>query len=274
MKELNFTVDRNEDGMILRDYLSKQGLSKTLVKKAKTGGISVSGETVTVRKILKVGDSVRIVLPENNTENIPSIDIPIKIVYEDDYLLVADKPVNMPTHPSRGNSLPTLANAVIARLGENFVFRAINRLDRDTCGLVLIAKDAYCAGKLSLSMKNREFTKKYIALVEGIPNPSEGIITAPIRREAENSIKRVVAEDGKYALTEYKVLETYTDSSLLEICLHTGRTHQIRVHLSYIGHPLIGDFLYGRRDESGYFLRCHHLSFPHPITGEVININV
>lgn len=274
MKDIIYTVNEAENDMLLKDYLIKKGLSRTIIKKAKTDGIFVNGEKVTVRKVLRSGDKVRLILPMGSSESIEPINIPINIVYEDDYVLVVDKPTNMPTHPSKGNSLPTLANAVMARMGKDFVFRAVNRLDRDTSGLVLIAKDAHTASKLSLQIKERQIIKKYLALVEGIPDVEQGIINAPIRRESENSVKRMVAEDGKEAITEYNLIEKRDGGSLLEVTLHTGRTHQIRVHLSYLGHPLIGDFLYGKRSDNGYFLRCHYLEFKHPITSENIIISI
>ena len=274
MNELNFTVEKAEDGLLLREFLYMKGLSKTLVKKAKLGGLFVLGESVTVRRILSEGETVRVLLPDVRSEGIPPIAIPLKIVYEDDYLILVDKPSNMPTHPSKGNSLPTLANAIMARYGEDFTFRAVNRLDRDTSGLVLIAKDAFCANTLASSMKKGEFIKKYLARVLGRPTPSSGIIDLPIKRESEASLKRIVADDGKPAKTEYKVIKEEGNCSLLEIRLFTGRTHQIRVHMAHIGTPLLGDFLYGREDSGAYFLRCHSLSFPHPITKEILTFKI
>lgn len=272
--ELNYTVDASANGLSVKEFLYKNGLSVTLLKKAKIGGITVSGETVTVRKILSEGDTIRLVIPERSENSIEPIDIPLNIAYEDEYVMVIDKPMNMPTHPSKGNSLPTLANAVIARMGKDFIFRAVNRLDRDTSGLVLIAKDAHSASKLAAAMKKKEFEKKYVALVDGIVKDNHAIINAPIEREDKDSIKRTVREDGKEAITEYTVLERREDSTLLEVTIHTGRTHQIRVHLSYVGHPLKGDFLYGKRDEGGYLLRCYKLSFPHPATGKKITVKI
>ena len=272
MKNIVYTVEKKEDGMLLREFLTRRGLSKTLIKKTKPGGLSVEGEIVTVRRVLKAGDEVNVRLPEASSEKIKAIDIPMRVVYEDEYLLVVDKPTNMPTHPSRGNSLPTLANAVMSMQGESFVFRAVNRLDRDTSGLVLIAKDAHTANKLSQSMKKHEFSKKYLALIDGIPQKKQDTICAPIRRESEGSIKRIVADDGKPAITEYNVLYSTDGKSMVEVILHTGRTHQIRVHMAHIGHPLTNDFLYGTRADESYFLRCYELSFPHPTTSEIITI--
>ena len=274
MKEINFIVSESEENMSVKDFLIFKGLSKTIIKKAKIGGIFVCGEQVTVRHILKKSNKVKVILPAPQKERIKPIKIPIKVVYEDDFLLIVDKPKNMPTHPSRCNSLPTLANAVSAIMGEDFVFRTINRLDRDTSGLVLIAKDAHTASRLSLQMRNREITKKYLAIVNGVPTERTGIIDAPIRRELEGSMKRIVAPDGKEALTRYEVLKILGDNALVEVTPLTGRTHQIRVHFSYIGHPLVGDFLYGERTEDGYYLRCHHLCFVHPITCKKIEIKI
>ncbi len=274
LRELIFTVGKDENGMLLREFLDKKGLSKTLVKKAKGKGLFVSGELVTVRRVLSMGEEVKVSVLEVGSEGISPVCIPLTVVYEDEFILVVDKPRNMPTHPSRGNSLPTLANAVMALMGEGFVFRAISRLDRDTSGLVLIAKDSVSANTLSASMRKRKIIKKYLALAQGTFENHHGFINAPIKRESEDSVKRIVSEDGKDALTEYEVMETKDGNTLLEVTLHTGRTHQIRVHLAHIGHPLVGDFLYGKNSEDGYYLRCHNLIFPHPITGDIIEIKV
>ena len=256
----------------LKSYLYSLGLSVTLVKKAKYGGIMLNGKAVTVRAQVCVGDKIEIYLDEEKSEGIPPMDIPLSVIYEDDDLMAVDKPVNMPTHPSKGNNLPTLANAVMGYFGGNFVFRSVNRLDRDTSGIVIIAKNRISASNLSSSMKKGLWRKKYHAIVEGFPSPAEGRIDAPIERIEEGNIKRTVRDDGKRAITDYKVIEEYEDSSLCEITLLTGRTHQIRVHMSHIGHPLVSDFLYGTEGEREYFLRCKEISFPHPTTGETLII--
>ncbi len=271
MKEMIFEVTEEYSGKSVKELLLHRGLSATLLKKVKYGGISVGGKTVTVRAVPNVGDIVTVRTPEERSDGIPPMDIPLRIVFEDDHILVVDKPRNMPTHPSKGNSLPTLANAVMGLYGGDFVFRSINRLDRDTSGLVIIAKDQYSAGKLSESMKSGEFRKYYECRVEGIPEPREALIDAPIMREREGSIKRIVHDEGKRALTEYKVINTDEEGTLCRIRLYTGRTHQIRVHMAHIGHPLVGDFLYG--NERGEFhLRCIEIDFPHPLTGELLCI--
>ena len=257
---------------LLREFLSQKGLSKTLIKKAKPEGLFVNGERVTVRKQLSNGDTVEIRLPRESSESIPPMDISLNVVYEDDWILVVDKPKNMPTHPSKGNNLPTLANGVMAKFSGDFVFRAVNRLDRDTSGLVLVAKSELSAYKLSESMKHGEFSKKYLCITDGVPSPKKGRIDAPIRRLEEGNIKRIVANDGKRAITEYQVIKETELGALCEIRLLTGRTHQIRVHMAHIGTPLHDDFLYGRKCDGKYFLRCVEIGFPHPYTGEYITI--
>lgn len=257
----------------IKQFLLQNGLTATLIKKVKLGRVSINGKTVTMRADVNFGDKVTVTLPDEVSEGIPPIEMPLDIIYEDEYMLVVNKPKNMPTHPSRGNSLPTLANGIMAYFNGKHTFRSINRLDRDTSGIVLLAKDQYSAGILSKEMKRGRFSKKYVAVVEGILEKKSGIIDAPIRREAGGSIKRIVAEDGKRAVTEYHVISERDNESLVEIILHTGRTHQIRVHFSYIGHPLKNDFLYGRQNENeSYLLHCIELSLPHPKTGEILTL--
>lgn len=256
----------------MKEYLKSLGLSVSLVKEAKFGGIRLSGKVVTVRATVNEGELVELYLPEEKSENIPPINIPLKVIYEDEDIIAVDKPTNMPTHPSRGNNLPTLANAVMGYFSGDFVFRSITRLDRDTSGIVIIAKNRIAASILSDSMKHGLWKKKYHALVSGIPNPDRGVIDAPIERLCEGDIRRIVREDGKRAVTEYRVIEKYEDSALCEVILHTGRTHQIRVHMAHIGHALVSDFLYGKPCEKEYFLRCKEITLPHPKSKETITI--
>lgn len=258
--------------MSMKEFLRREGLSVTLIKKAKYGGIHLNGETVTVRATVNPGDKIEIYVDESRSEGIPPMDIPLTILYEDEDILAVDKPTDMPTHPSKGNNLPTLANAVMGYFGGIFVFRSVNRLDRDTSGIVIIAKNQMSAGALSASMKKGLWEKKYHALVEGTITPPEGVIDAPIERIEEGNIKRTVRPDGKRAVTKYRVIEDHGDCSLCEIILLTGRTHQIRVHMAHIGHPLVSDFLYGTKSEKEYYLRCKEIRFPHPRSGEIIII--
>ena len=267
MEKLVIEVTDIVGEMKLSDYLKRNcGFSGALITKVKYGGVSVSGETVTMRKAVKVGDIIEISLPEEKNEEIAPVDIPLNIVYEDEYILVVNKPCGMPTHPAKTVKVPTLANAVVNYVKGNFVFRAINRLDSGTSGLVIIAKDAYSAAKLGRAMKMGEIKKKYLALLSGIPTPNEGRIDAPIERECEGSLKRVVRCDGKESITDYKVIGEHGENAICELTLHTGRTHQIRVHMAYIGHPLLNDFLYGKDEGGIYFLHCYEITLPHPKT--------
>ncbi|MBE6537030.1 MAG: RluA family pseudouridine synthase [Ruminococcaceae bacterium] len=272
MKEMKITVTENYDGIKIVDFLKRgMSLSVSLVKKVKFGGVFINGVNVHMRAIVHTGDSVLVKLPDEQSENIAAKKIPLDIVYEDEYLIAVNKPSGMPTHPSRGNSLTTLAEGIMAYFApESFVFRAINRLDRDTSGIVIIAKDAVTADKLSKEMKRGGFVKKYSAIVSGVPSPEEATVDAPIERVSEGNIKREVRADGKRAITDYKVIKKLDNGdSVLDITLHTGRTHQIRVHMAYIGHPLRHDFLYGDKvDGKIYKLHAKSIEFTHPFKNE------
>ena len=260
--------------MRISEYLKNAlRLSVTLIKRVKYGGVFLNGENVHMRAEVKNGDQIEILLPEEKSEGIPPIDLPLDVLYEDEHLFAVCKPKNMPTHPSKGNSLPTLANAVMHYYGEGFTFRAVTRLDRDTSGIVLIAKTQYAAARLSEDMKAGRFQKIYTAVASGVPEKSSGVIDAPIRREAEGEMKRIVAPDGKRAITEYEVIGEREDgNAILSLRLLTGRTHQIRVHMAHVGPPLLGDFLYGEKNEEGYLLHCTKMEIPHPITGKTLTI--
>ncbi len=258
----------------IRDYLKNRlGFSTSLIAKVKYDNVILNGKPVHMRAMVKNGDEIQVIFPIEESENITPIDIPIEIIYEDDDIIAINKPTNMPVHPCRGNSLPTLANALRYYLGRPFVFRSVNRLDRDTSGIVLVAKSQLSAIRLCRQMQQNSMTKIYYAIVEG-EMPKRGIIDAPIAREHPDTLRRVVRDDGKKSLTEYELIEHTTDgNSLLRITLHTGRTHQIRVHMAHIGHPLVNDFLYGRqRSDEIYKLHCGELTFTHPSTGEEITL--
>ena len=271
MVETIFQANDITEPICIRQYLKNNlGFSTSLIARVKIGGVYINETEVHMRAILNPCDKVKIIYPDEDSENIKPIAIPLDIAYEDDYILAVNKPINMPVHPSKGNSLPTLAEAVRAYLNRPFVFRAVNRLDRDTSGLVIIAKDPLTAAILCRSIKAGEMKKIYLLIVEGIPTPSEGEIDAPIEREGEGCMKRIVREDGKSSLTKYRVIKAYGDgSSLVEAQPITGRTHQIRVHMAHIGHPLLNDFLYGKRVADGtYKLHCSRLELTHPHTGK------
>lgn len=274
MRKYEFTASDIDGSIKIRLFLKKCGFSTSLIAQVKMGGVYLNGENVHMRAEVKNGDKIEVYLKEEEPSEIKSIDIPLDIIYEDEYILAVSKPRDMPVHPSLGNSLPTLAECVMSYFRGSFVFRAVNRLDRDTSGLVIIAKDPLTAAVMCNSIKNGGLKKKYIAILANAPKEIIGEINAPIERESADSIKRAVRNDGKQSFTKYKVTKLLDDGrAMAEIEPITGRTHQIRVHMAYIGAPLYNDFLYGEKVADGtYFLHCCELKFTHPITKEALTL--
>ena len=227
------------------------------------------------RTVLKEHDILRILVPEEirSEESIIPVNIPLNILYEDEDILVLNKPSDMPVHPSAGNYENTLANGVAwyyKQKNESFVYRCINRLDRDTTGVLVLAKNPLSGALLSTQMKQRQIRRTYLALTDGI-TPEKGTISAPIARMDDSVITREVNfEHGETAITHYERLAVSDGYSLVELHLDTGRTHQIRVHMKYIGCPLPGDFLYHPVFDriSRQALHSFQLEFTHPITGK------
>lgn len=273
---LNYTISADEDGMIVLDFLRKQGFSRHILTamKADKEALSVNGAKAGGRTILAAGDHFRVRLLETvSSEGIVPTPMALSVLYEDEDILVINKPADMPVHPSIGNYTNTLANGVAAYLeskGETCPFRCINRLDRDTSGALILAKNALSAAILSVQMRNRQIRRTYLAVVEGI-TPKSGTISAPISRTDDSVIERHVDfQNGESAVTHYQRLEVKNNHSLLEIHLETGRTHQIRVHMGYIGHPLPADYLYHPVYDTFKRQPLHslQLEFHHPITGQ------
>lgn len=278
---LTYTIQPEQEGMQLLDFLRNKGFSRGILSsmKADKNAIQLNGERGFGKSVLQVGDSLHIHIPEaDNTENILPVRMDLSILYEDEDILVINKAADMPVHPSIGNYDNTLANGVtwyFKEKGQHFVYRCINRLDRDTTGALILAKNPYSAAVLSAQMKQRQIRRTYLAIVQGIA-PEQGTIDAPIGRAADSTIERQVDfANGESAVTHYERLATYHSYSLIELHLETGRTHQIRVHMKHTGHPLLGDFLYHPEDHSisRQALHCASLTFTHPITGETLTIN-
>lgn len=248
--------------------------SRTLSKLKKSGGIKVNGNVETVRFTMSENDLLTLSIEDTPSEKIEKTDIPLNILYEDDDILIVNKPLGMPTHPSQGHHTDTLANAVMYRYrDQDFTFRAITRLDGDTTGVVLIARNALSAQRLTDSLQNGGIKKEYAAVVLGIPEKKKGVVDAPILRCEDSVIKRKISPEGKNAITEYELDMTTDDGgySLVKAFPITGRTHQIRLHLSHIGNPIYGDFLYGIPiDGVRAYLHCRRLTFSHPMTKEII----
>lgn len=273
---IEYTVKKEDDGKTVKQIIEHRfALSSRLLSRLKNeGGIKTNGVPVTVRYIVKQGDILTLQCIDKSEKNIEPVNIPLDVLYEDDSILAVNKPLGMPTHPSFGHHTDTLANAVMYRYRhEGFTFRAITRLDADTTGVVLVARDPLSAQRLTKSLGCGKLSKEYTALVDGIPKNEKGSIEEPIARCEDSVIKRKIHESGKYALTHYQLLQVCPDGihSLIKAYPVTGRTHQIRLHLSHIGIPIYGDFLYGNAiDGVRAHLHCSRLTFPHPVTGESI----
>lgn len=277
-------MEKDHAGMTVKEYITAElpGLSRRILieMKKRPDGILLNGRHATVRAILAEGDELTLHFEdERSSDLLPSSLIP-EILYEDDDLLAVNKPAGIPTHPSHDHPTDTLANAVVSYYqakGIPFVFRVINRLDSVTSGVVMIAKNPLSAARLSASLVKGQFEKHYLALVEGVMVEDEGRIERHIIRRLPSIIERTVCEDheGEYALTTYRVLKRSDSHTLLDCFPHTGRTHQLRVHLSSIGHPIAGDFLYGKESEllpGRTALHCYRMTFPHPTTGSQFTV--
>jgi len=244
VKKLEIKTDNQLNNKTVKYLLFNHlELSDKLVTDLKKGKyIKVNGNDCTVRNILKVGDIVTITVPETETNSIVPIPGKIDILYEDEDIIAINKPANMPTHPTKYHIDDTLANLVCGYLGKDFVFRAVNRLDKDTTGIVLVAKNRYSAEMLNRQIRNKTIKKEYTAICCGVID-SEGVIEANIKKETFNGIKRIISPDGQYAKTIYTPVKSQDDNTLVRLYPETGRTHQLRVHMCHIGHPLLGDYL-------------------------------
>ena len=270
----HYQITENEQGTTVLDFLRKKGFSRHILSsmKADKEALIRNGQRIGGREQLLAGDHFRVRLLETvDSDGIVPVSMPLSILYEDEDILVINKPADMPVHPSIGNYTNTLANGVAAYLDakdEHSPFRCINRLDRDTSGALILAKNAFSAAVLSTQMRNRQIRRTYLAVVEGI-TPPNGTISAPISRVDDSVIERHVDFlRGEPAVTHYERLEVKNEHSLLEIHLETGRTHQIRVHMGYIGHPLPADYLYHPVYDCFKRQPLHslQLEFRHPVT--------
>ena len=274
-KEMTFTVTEGLHESRVKDILSHTlGLSGNNIKSLKFHGkVLKNGETVSVRETVAMGDEITLVFPDERSEHIVPSDIPIDVIFEDDDVLAVNKPSAMPTHPSAGHRDDTLANAVMYRYGGDFVFRPITRLDCDTTGTVLIAKNGASAAKLCSDIANGNLHKSYIALCVGVPEKTTGAVNLPIGRAVGSIIKHKIRQDGANALTNYEVISQSRGYSLIRAYPITGRTHQIRIHLASLGCPIYGDFLYGTEIPGvRTLLHCESVTFSHPADGHTVNV--
>ncbi len=283
---LTYPIGPAHAGKTIYQFLKEKQYARSVIIQLKKteNGILANGRWVHVNDRLQAGETLCVRLAENTPQNIQPACLPLSVVYEDDDLLVVNKPAGMPVHPSIAHSYDTLANAVCyyaQAKGEQYPYRCINRLDRDTSGLTVIAKHAYSSCILYRQMRLRQIRRTYYAIAQGKTH-SYGTIDAPIARKEASVIERTVDfACGEHAVTHYETLSYLPASpqdirlppaglSFLKLTLETGRTHQIRVHMRQIGHPLIGDFLYNPNDSSmsRQALHAGTLEFTHPVNGQ------
>jgi 23S rRNA pseudouridine1911/1915/1917 synthase len=271
---LEWGITHSDQGKTIKHFLQEQGISKSSLTDIKLhgGDILINQTHVTVRYVLKAGDLLTVIFPiEEISPTLLAEKIPLNIIYEDDVLLVCNKPAYMNTIPSREHPTGSLANALMGYYDEICLTAAphiVTRLDRNTSGLVLIAKHRHIHHLLSSMQQQNKVKREYEAFVEGLVVENEGTIEAPIGRKIDSIIERTVSADGVYACTHYRVLKRYKSFTHIALSLETGRTHQIRVHMAYMGYPLVGDDLYGGSREylDRQALHCRRIQFIHPIS--------
>lgn len=259
-------------------------LSRTMVQKLiEEGSIKVNGNIKKLSYKVQLNDEISICIPKAKETDLKPQEIPIEVVYEDDDIIVVNKPKGLVVHPANGNPDGTLVNAIMAMckeslsgIGGELRPGIVHRLDKDTSGLLIVAKNDKAHINMSEQIKNRQVTKKYIALVRGVIQEDDATIDMPIGRSTKDRKKMAVTKNGKQAVTHFKVLKRYPKYTLLEVKIDTGRTHQIRVHMAEIGHPVVGDMVYsnGKNDFGiqGQMLHAKSLDFKHPITGKQMHL--
>ena len=278
-------ADRSDERLDLFVARRTPSLTRSRVRRLIDDGlVTVDGRTAAKAGVkLGAGQQVQVTVPPPQPIDLEPEAIPLNIVFEDEDLLVVDKPAGLATHPSPGHSRHTLVHAVLAHcpdlsgIGGKQRPGIVHRLDKDTSGLIIVAKHDAAHLSLAQQLKERRVEKRYLALVEGRPEPPEGVIDAPIGRHPQHRKRMAVVEGGREARTRYRVVREVAGRSLVEVSPEHGRTHQIRVHLAAIGHPVIGDPMYGRRGGRPsslrrQFLHAQRLAFRHPRTGERLEL--
>ena len=275
---MRILIGADLDGKTVKEVIKNHRLSTRLVTRLKTldDGILVNGTRRTVRHILANGDLLELKLEDRkSSEGVPPFNAPIELLWEDEYYAAFAKPPHLPTHPARHHQSDTLAGRIAYYFRDrDFIFRALTRLDLDTSGVVIVAKNQLAANEFSKLLIKRTVKKEYTAVCLGKIADGEGTITLPIIRPDERSILRDVGENGEEAITEYKVLKTCDKASLVSVSPITGRTHQIRVHMKAIGHPVFGDTLYSLPDPliDRQALHASKITFIHPFTKETVSV--
>lgn len=277
---LSYQIDKDEHYDNVLHVLKEQFLlsDRLITKLKKANKIYLNDLQTYTKKSVTVGDTVSVLIDfEEDNSNIVASNIPLNIIYEDDYLLVINKPANIAIHPSILHFDNSLSNGVkfyFDKLGLKKKIRIVNRLDRNTSGIVVFAKNEYIQECLIKQMKTKELKKEYLAIAKGVLESKSGTLNFPIARKEGSIIERTVSSDGDSAITHYDVVKEFNNLSLVHIVLETGRTHQIRVHFSYIGHPILGDTLYGSPPKliNRQALHSYKLTFIHPVTKKVVSL--
>ena len=288
MNEIILLCEKSDSGVRIDKIISEKSdfVSRSYAAKLiDEGAVTVNGKVVKSSYKAEEGDEIRIILPEAKKLEIKAQDIPLDIVYEDEYLLCINKPVDMVVHPSAGHEDGTLVNALMSHCGENLstingVMRPgiVHRIDRDTTGLLVVAKGDAAHENLSEQLKARTLKRRYFAIVHNNITEDNGTVNAPMGRSPQDRKKMAIVKDGREAVTHFEVLERFGKYTLVACDLDTGRTHQIRVHMKHIGHPLLGDKTYGIKKEEfilpGQMLHAGKIGFNHPATGEYMEFSV
>lgn len=279
MSVVTYEVGKDGNDIKIRDYMKDNlNLSGRFIRgSAMNRRLRVNGKDVKLNYRLHEGDIIEVTINAEESQNIEGEDLNIKVIYEDDDLLIVDKPPFMVVHPTKSHPSGTLANGVIHHFrsnNDNSIVRLVSRLDRDTSGLIMIAKNQFSHMNLAKSMEKNQIEKSYLAIIHGKLENNEGTIDLPIGRPTNETIKRAVLEDGQRSITHYKIRESYRKGALVELLLETGRTHQIRVHLSYVGCPIYGEQLYSEFNDEEFIsrqaLHAYALTLPHPRTGIIL----
>lgn len=271
MREIEFKIIDKDDGRQIRDFLRDFGVSSALLTKLKQSenGITLNGEFARTIEKVYTGDTLKIVIESKGKMPKKLENNNVSVAYNDEDIIVLNKPPLMPVHESRNHQGDTLANVAACYMDDDNAFRAVYRLDRDTSGLVLIAKNELAACKLAGKIE-----KDYYAVCQGVLEEN-GTVNLPIAREGDSIIKRTVSEKGERAVTHWKAVKSNGKNTLVKFKLETGRTHQIRVHMSHIGHALLGDTLYGgdTAQINRQALHCKTIRFIHPVTEKNITVD-
>lgn len=279
MRKLIYVIEPHQAGLTVKSIVrGEMHLSHSRFSSLKfRGGILVDGEAARADMRLQPGQTITVLLEDEGAAPVQAFDLPLSIPYRDEDFLIVDKPAPLPTMSSVHQEGPTLENALYACLGrpDNYVFRPVNRLDKGTSGLMAVACNAHAQQLLQKQLHSDAFIREYLAVCDGEMERDSGVIDLPIL-EPVRGIKRVISEEGRPARTHFQVIRRVNGRTELRLRLETGRTHQIRVHMSYLGHPITGDFLYGSEHPSlpeRFALHSCLIRFVHPLTGDEVIVN-